>query len=108
VLAIPLDGVGQPGLEVLVLRLPTRARAQLGGVDRIAQVVAGAVGDVVERVRGLAHQGQDQLDDLEVVLLAVRADQVGLADLGPSPGSVSTAEEWSSAWIQSRTFSPEP
>ena len=72
---------GQPGLEVLVRRLPAELLAQLAGLDRVAAVVARAVGDVVEVVLRTAEVLEDQLDDLEVVLLAVGADQVGLADL---------------------------
>ena len=78
---VPLDGVGQPGLEVLERRLPAELLAQLARLDGVAAVVAGAVGDVVEVVLGPAEVLEDQLDDLEVVLLAVGADQVGLADL---------------------------
>ena len=81
VVAVPLDRRGEAGLEVAVGRSPAELGAQLRGVDRIAQVVPGAVGDVVVRVARLAHQLEDQLDDVLVVLLAVGADQIGLADL---------------------------
>ena len=76
-------------------------------VDRVPQVVPGAVHDVVVCVRGLAEGREDQLDDLLVVLLAVGADEIGLADLALLENR-ETAEEWSFAWIQSRTFSPLP
>ena len=62
---------------------PAELVAQLGGVDGVAQVVAGPVHHVVVGVRGLAHVLEDQLDDVLVVLLAVGADQVGLADACP-------------------------
>ena len=42
--------------------------------------MAGAVGDVLVVVGSVVHELQDQLDDLLVVLLAVGADEVGLAD----------------------------
>src|SRR6478736_5982457 len=60
---VPLDGVGQTGLEVLELRLPAELLAQLARLDGVAQVVPGAVVDVVEGVLRLAHQLEDQADD---------------------------------------------
>ncbi len=62
-------------------RRPAELGAQLRGVDGVAQIVTGAVRDVVVGVGGLAHLREDQLDDGLVVLLAVGADQVRLADL---------------------------
>ena len=61
-------------------RLPAQLGAQLGRVDRVAQVVAGPVGDLVVRVARPAEQDQDRLHHLPVVALPVGPDQVGLAD----------------------------
>ena len=59
-------------------RPPAELALQLRGVDGIAAVVAGAVGDPVE-VLGVAPHGlQDHAQDRDVVLLAVGADEVGL------------------------------
>ena len=60
--------------------------AQLRAVDRVAQVVTGAVVDVVVGVGGPAEQRQDRLDDLPVVALAVGADQVRLPDPAAARG----------------------
>ena len=59
---------------------PAELGLQLGGVDGVAAVVAGAVLDPVERVLVLAHHLQDHAQHGDVVLLAVGADQVRLAD----------------------------
>ena len=59
-------------------RPPAELALQLGGVDGVAAVVAGAVGDPVE-VLGVAPHGlQDHAQDRDVVLLPVGADEVGL------------------------------
>ena len=84
VLGVPLDGGLQSGFEVGVPRHPTELGAQLGRVDRVPAVVARAVLDPVERVLVLAHHLQDHAQHGDVVPLAVRADQVRLAD--PAPG----------------------
>ena len=105
---VPLDRVGEAGLEVGERRHPAELGAQLAGVDGVAQVVAGPVGDVVEGVLAAAHQRRISRTTSRFVLLALGADQVGLADPAAARGSSSTAELWSSAWIQSRTFSPLP
>ena len=59
VVRVPLDGLLQALLEVRVRRLPAEISPQLGGVDRIAAVVARTVPSPVERVRILAHHGRD-------------------------------------------------
>ena len=64
-------------------RCPAELGAQFGRVDGVAAVVAGAVLDPVERVLVLAHHLQDHAQHGDVVPLAVRADQVGLADTAP-------------------------
>src|SRR5271166_2159073 len=55
VVAIPLDGVAQAIFEVGMLWRPTQFVVELGRVDGIAQVVADAIGDVVEVVGVAAH-----------------------------------------------------
>src|SRR5450759_963301 len=79
--AVPVDRRGQAVLEVAVPGGPTELGAQLRGVDRVPHVVAGAVADQVECILAQARELEDQLDHLAVVLLAVGADQVRLADL---------------------------
>lgn len=59
-------------------RPPAELALELGGVDGVAAVVAGAVGDPVE-VLGVAPHGlEDHAQDGDVVPLAVGADEVGL------------------------------
>src|SRR5699024_12307022 len=64
VVAVPVDGGGQAGGEVGELRGPAQLGAQAGGVDRVAQVVPGPVGDVLVVARGAAHDLQHELDHL--------------------------------------------
>ena len=59
-------------------RPPAELALQLGGVDGVAAVVAGAVGDPVEVLGVLSHGLQDHAQHGDVVLLAVGADEVGL------------------------------
>ena len=61
-------------------RRPTQFGAQPGRVDRVTAVVARTVPDPVERVLVLPHHPQDHAQYGDVVPLAVRADQVRLAD----------------------------
>ena len=59
-------------------RPPAQLALELGGVDGVAAVVAGAVGDPVE-VLGVAPHGlQDHAQDRDVVPLAISSDEVGL------------------------------
>ena len=75
---VPVDGGLQALGEVGVGRPPAQLALELGAVDGVAAVVAGAVGDPVE-VLGVAPHGlQDHAQDGDVVLLAVGADEVGL------------------------------
>ena len=60
--------------------LPAELAAELGGVDGVAAVVAGAVAHPVEVVFVPAEAFQDLAQHGDVVQLAVGADQVGLAD----------------------------
>ena len=78
VLDVPVDRLLEPLGEVGVGRPPAELALELGGVDGVAAVVAGAVGDPVE-VLGVAPHGlQDHAQDRDVVPLAVGSDEVGL------------------------------
>lgn len=78
VLDVPVDGLLQPPGEVGVGRPPAQLALELGGVDGVAAVVAGAVGDPVEVLGVAPHRLQDHAQHGDVVPLAVGADEVGL------------------------------
>ena len=78
VLDVPVDGLLQALCEVGVRRPPSELALELGRVDGVAAVVAGAVGDPVEVLGVAAHGLQDHAQDGDVVLLAVGSDEVGL------------------------------
>ena len=59
-------------------RPPAQLALELGAVDGVAAVVAGAVGDPVEVLGVAPHRLQDHAEHGDVVLLAVGADEVGL------------------------------
>ena len=59
-------------------RPPAELALELGGVDGVAAVVAGAVGDPVEVLGVAPHGREDHAQDGDVVPLAIRADEVGL------------------------------
>ena len=59
-------------------RPPAQLALELGAVDGVAAVVAGAVGDPVEVLGVLPHRLQDHAQDRDVVLLAIGSDEVGL------------------------------
>ena len=80
VVRVPVDGLFQAGLEVRVRGRPTQLGPQFRGIDRVSTVVARTVLHPVERVLALSHHLQDHAKHGDVVPLAVRADQVGLAD----------------------------
>ena len=75
---VPVDGLLQAPGEVGVGRPPAQLALQLGRVDGVAAVVAGAVGDPVEVLGVAAHGLQDHTQDRDVVLLAISSDEVGL------------------------------
>ena len=75
---VPVDRLLEPLGEVGVRRPPAQLALELGAVDGVAAVVAGAVGDPVEVLGVAAHRLQDHAQDRDVVLLAVGADEVGL------------------------------
>lgn len=78
ILDVPVDRLLEPLGEVGVGRPPAELALELGGVDGVAAVVAGAVGDPVE-VLGVAPHGRKyHAQDRDVVLLAVGSDEVGL------------------------------
>ena len=75
---VPVNRLLEPLGEVDVRRPPAELALELGGVDGVAAVMAGAVGDPVE-VLGVAPQRlEDHAQDRDVVPLAVGADEVGL------------------------------
>lgn len=78
VLHVPVDGGLQALGEVGVRRPPAELALELGGVDGVAAVVAGAVGDPVEVLGVASHRLQDHAQDRDVVPLAVGSDEVGL------------------------------
>ena len=59
-------------------RPPAQLALELGGVDGVAAVVAGAVGDPVEVLGVASHRLEDHAQDRDVVPLAISADEVGL------------------------------
>lgn len=75
---VPVDRLLQALGEVGVGRPPAELALQLGGVDGVAAVVAGAVGDPVEVLGVLSHRLQDHAQHGDVVPLAVGPDEVGL------------------------------
>lgn len=80
VVRVPVDGGLQTGLEVRVRGRPAQFGPQFRGIDRVTAVMARTVLHPVERVLVLSHHLQDHSKHGDVVPLAVRADQVGLAD----------------------------
>ena len=78
VLHVPVDRLLEPLGEVGVRRPPAQLALELGGVDGVAAVVAGAVGDPVEVLGVLSHGLEYHAQDRDVVPLAVGADEVGL------------------------------
>src|SRR6201996_2109081 len=80
VLAVPVDGARDPLVEV-DLRLPAELGLQLLRGERVAAVVAGAVGDVLDQRLVAADQLDHPLHDLDVLALLRAADVVGLARL---------------------------
>ena len=75
---VPVDRLLQALGEVGVRRPPAQLALELGGVDGVAAVVAGAVGDPVEVLGVAAHGLEDHAQDRDVVPLAVGPDEVGL------------------------------
>src|SRR5208283_2050946 len=78
---IPVNGGAQTLLEVGMLWGPTQFVVQRRRIDGVPQVVADAVGHVVEVVRLPTHHLQQRAQHGEVVALTFGADQVGPADL---------------------------
>ena len=78
VLHVPVDRLLEPLGEVGVGRPPAELALELGGVDGVAAVVAGAVGDPVEVLGVAPHRLQDHAEHGDVVLLPIGPDEVGL------------------------------
>ena len=75
---VPVDGGLQALGEVGVRRPPAQLALELGRVDGVAAVVAGAVGDPVEVLGVLPHGLEDHAQDRDVIPLAISSDEVGL------------------------------
>ena len=71
---VPVDGGLQALGEVGVRRPPAELALQLGGVDGVAAVVAGAVGDPVEALGVAPHGLEDHAQHGDVVPTARRRD----------------------------------
>lgn len=78
VLHVPVDRLFEPLDEVGVRRPPAQLALELGAVDGVAAVVAGAVGDPVEVLGVASHRLEDHAQDRDVVLLPIGSDEVGL------------------------------
>ncbi len=72
-----------PSAKSVWAGLPAELAQELGGVDGVAAVVSGAVGDPVEVLGVAAHRLEDHAQHGDVVLLAVGSDEVGLPPCGP-------------------------
>ena len=81
VLDVPVDGGLQALGEVGVRRPPAQLALEFRGVDGVAAVVAGAVGDPVEVLGVPSHRLEDHAQHGDVVPLAICADEVGLPHL---------------------------
>ena len=87
VVEIPADGLFDAFLE-LERRLPAELALKLARIDRVAEIVAGAVGDIgdqmVARAFGIAqqpvHRPDEHLDQIDVLPLVEPADVVGLGN----------------------------
>ena len=88
VVQVPADGLAQAGFE-LFGRLPAQFARDLGGVDGVAAVVAGAVLDEGDQASARAEPASGRISSSRsqmvwttsmLVALAVAADVVGLAD----------------------------
>lgn len=78
---VPVDGGPEAPGEVGVRRPPSQLALELGRVDGVAAVVAGAVGDPVEVLGVLSHRLEDHAQDGDVVFLPIGSDEVGLPHL---------------------------
>ena len=87
IFAIPFNGRGKPFGKVGMLRLPAQLTTQLRGVNGVAAVVAGTVAHPIEIVGGLAHALEDGVQNVDIVLFAVGADEVRLAVAPPRQDS---------------------
>ena len=79
-LAVPSDGLCEALGEVRARGLPAELAAELGRVDGVAAVVAGAVAHPVEVVGLAAESGEDGPEHVDVRPLSVGPDEVRLAD----------------------------
>ena len=63
-----------------MLRSPAELGAQLGRIDRVPTVMARTILHPIERILRLPHHPQNHAKHGDVILFAVRADQIRLAD----------------------------
>ncbi len=94
VVEVPLDGLAEAG-GVVVGGGPAQVVFYFGGVDGVAEVVAGAVGDEGDLVGvGFAfgagaefvEEGAEEADEIDVAEFVVAADVVGFADFSLGDG----------------------
>ena len=107
VVAVPVDGP----LDALARsgpRPPSRGRSSFVGGERVAAVVAGAVGDVLDQRLVGAGQRDDPLDHLDVRQLVGPADVVGLARPRRARARCRSPRQKSSTKSQLRTCAPSP
>lgn len=90
--AIPLDRSRQAGIEVGVYGLPAELAAQLGRIDRVAEVVARTVRDPVEVALGPSERAQDRTHNRQVVALPARTDEIRLTQARTSMSDAAFVE----------------
>ena len=76
---VPVNSSLEAFAEVSVLWLPAKLAGELAVVDGVALVMARAVSDVFIGSLILAHELEESLDDVLIVLFAIGADQVEFA-----------------------------
>ena len=77
---IPFNRLREARLEIRMPRRPTQPGAQLGRIDRVPTVMARTILHPIERILRLPHHPQNHAKHGDVILFAVRADQIRLAD----------------------------
>lgn len=90
--AIPLDRRRQAGVEVGVHGLPAELAAQLGRIDRVAEVVARTVRDPVEVILGPSERTQDRTHNRQVVALPACTDEIRLTQARTSMSDAAFVE----------------
>lgn len=101
------DDLLQPRFKIIMNGGPPKLTSQLRRINCIAPIVTGAITHPIDEVTGLAHCLKNRLQDLKIIPLTIRANQISLPSL-PSFRMVHTSRAWSSTGIQSQTFLPSP